>query len=161
MRGGGEVGFVEEDGACDVGLPRGDEVAVDEGGLEVGFDGEADEELVDVADDGFGFASLSFVEGVFARVDGFDDGAAVFAVADEDAVVDGDVVAVFAPVAGVQLAVLADDDFVAVVGDDDGGFAVGLFEAAFALCVDAAVLLVAEFAAHVCHRCVFGIFSHE
>ena len=118
-----QVGFVEQDGGGDACVVGGDEVAVDEVFLPVGFCGDGDEQLVEVGGDGFGFASLPFGERVVARQDGFDDGVAVVAAVDEDAVVAGDVAAVFAPVGGEECAVLFEDELVAEVADDGGALA--------------------------------------
>ena len=138
----------------------GDEVAVDEVFLPEGFCGDGDEQLVKVGGDGFGLASLPFGERVVARQDGFNHGVAVVAAVDEDAVVAGDVAAVFAPVGGEECAVLFEDELVAEVADDGGALArVAFCQFVGLLCGDASPLLFIEFQRVVlvrrCHPVLF------
>ena len=155
-----QVGFVVQDGGGDARVVGGDEVAVDEVFLPEGFGGDGDEQLVEVGGDGFRFASLPFGERVVARQDGFDDGVAVVAAVDEDAVVAGDVAAVFAPVGGKERAVLFEDELVAEVADDGGGVgSVAFCQPVCLLRGDAPPLLFIEFQRFVLvRRCRPALF---
>ena len=97
---------------------------------------------------------------VAARQDGFNHGVAVVCAVDEDAVVAGDVAAVFAPVGGEECAVLFEDELVAEVADDGGALArVAFCQFVGLLRGDASPLLFIEFQRVVlvrrCHPVLF------
>ena len=69
---------------------------------------------------------------------------------EDDAIIDGNIAAVFAPVAGKQFVAMADNHFIAIMRNHNAGFALATVQTAALLGMNTAILLLAEATAHGC-----------
>ena len=123
-----QVGLVQDDDGADAAFFGGDQVAVDEGGLQGGlFEGGDDQDLVDIGDQDVFAAAVATGDGAVAAVDFFDHALVVATGAEPDDVADGDDVSAVdgegfqdsTDAAAVGVAVVGQDHAIEAVDFDD------------------------------------------